>query len=157
MADIGGIIGGIVPIPGLGSIISGIGSLFGGSTPSLAGTYSLNFDTSLLGSGSIATGIGPSPSPTAPGDFTTILGSIGAALGGAAKSASNPLGGVSGTVASTAASALFSWLNIGRLITIIIGLILIIGGIFMLKPVQDIDIKTVKEGSKAAEVAAVAA
>ena len=48
--------------------------------------------------------------------------------------------------------------NIGpQAITIVVGLILIAGGIFLFKPVQNVVVSAVKNAKKAAETAAVVA
>lgn len=83
------------------------------------------------GAGSVSTGT------TLPGQETGILDSAKSILGKAA-------GSVFGSLFAVDTQA----------VTILIGLILIAGGIFLFKPVQNVVVKTAKEAAKASAVTA---
>jgi hypothetical protein len=96
-------------------------------------------------------------SPLAGGSSPTLSGSssspgIGSAVQGAAQSA---LSGITGGITGAAGKFFGTLFGIdAQAITILVGLILIAGGIFLFKPVQNVAVKVAKNASKAAEVAA---
>ena len=101
----------------------------------------------VIGGGSIGGG-GPCLFNCGSGGSTVPISSIFPGLGTAASAAGSALSSVLGIPS----------INWGRIAAFILGLILIAGGLFLIKPVQSIVVNTVKNtaksGAKVAEVAA---
>jgi hypothetical protein len=136
---------GLSPLPALGDPLSGIGagitdSLQSSGVAGLAGEADLSPSS---GTGTSSDNSGLAPATTASG-IASGLGKILGAAGNATKNAA--ISGI-GTIFGINSQS----------ITVILGLILVVGGIFLFRPVQELAVSTTKKAAKVAGEAALAA